>query len=68
MVSPSQETHKTLTIRVPLPWAIWIEEFRVFDRLDSVSQLIDRALRAYAEKTGFPLPPSDRLRWKKSNE
>ncbi len=60
--------HKTLTIRVPLPWTLWIEELRLADRSDSISQLIDHALRSYARELHFPQPPMDRLHWHAAQE
>jgi hypothetical protein len=50
---PSKARDATTMVRSTQPWKEWVERLAEHERAPSVSDLIDRALVAYARQVGF---------------
>jgi hypothetical protein len=48
------------TLRSTDAWKEWVEEFTLWDRSPSVSDLVDRALIVYARERRYPVLPPKR--------
>src|SRR5437667_44100 len=61
----NQDPYCVLNVRIPRCWQPWLSGFRQADRSSTNSQLVERALRSYADSLEYEQPPSDHLNYGK---
>ena len=57
---PARTRFAVTNVRSSPDWKAWVEGLAEFDRATSVSELVDRALVAYARERGHKVPPPKR--------